>query len=95
MDPTVYLELFFSAEGGFSVYYNPEFDKVVAEAKATLNDAKRGELIKKATRMVHEDVASIPICNAVVVYATKKDIDFRPTQKHAMELVLIKDVDIK
>ena len=95
VDPTVYLELFFSAEGGFSVYYNPELDKVVAEAKATLNDAKRGEWIKKATWMIHEDVASIPICNAVVVYATKKNIDFKPTQKHAMELVLVKDITIK
>jgi peptide/nickel transport system substrate-binding protein len=95
VDPTFYMELFFGAGGGFSVYNNPELDKLVTEAKAPLGDAKRAEMIKKATWMIHEDVASIPICNAVVVYGMKKNIDFKPTQKHAMELVLIKDVDIK
>ena len=45
--------------------------------------------------MIQEDVASIPIFNTVAVYAMKKNIDFKPTEKHQMDLVLIKDVDIK
>jgi peptide/nickel transport system substrate-binding protein len=94
-DPTNYLDLFFGTDGGFSVYSNPELDRIIDQAKATANDKNRGELIKKATWMIQDDVASIPICNAVVIYATKKNIDFNPTQKHAMELVLVKDVTVR
>lgn len=94
-DPTYYIDLFFGAEGGMSVYYNPELEKVNAEGRATANDAKRAELIKKAIRIIHEDVGSIPVFNPVSVYAMKKNIDFKPTQEHVHDLVLIKDVTIR
>jgi peptide/nickel transport system substrate-binding protein len=94
-DPSYYLNLFYGKEGGFSVYYNPEFEKVAAEAKATINDTKRAEVIKKAVRILLEDVPSIPIFNNVAVYAMKKNIDFKPTQKYNMDLVLVKDITTK
>jgi hypothetical protein len=40
-------------------------------------------------------VASIPIFNTVAVYGMKSNIDFKPTQKLNMDLVLIKDVTVK
>ena len=91
-DPTYYLDLFFSSDGGFSVYSNPELDKVIDEAKATMNDAKRAELIRKGVRIVEEEVPSIPIFNTVAVYGMKENIDFKPTQRLNMDLVLVKDV---
>lgn len=94
-EPAYFLDLYFSADGGYSIYYNPELEKVIAEAKATLDDAKRGELIKKAVKITYDDVASITIFNNVAVYALKSNIDFRPTQKHNMNLVLVKDVTMR
>ena len=91
-DPISSLDIFYSKDGAFSVYSNPELEKVIAEARTTVNDTKRGELIKKAVRMIQEDVASIPIYNTVVVYAMKENINFNPTQKQALELVPVKDV---
>jgi peptide/nickel transport system substrate-binding protein len=94
-DPTYYLDLFYASEGGQSVYSNPEFDRVVAEAKATPNDAKRAELIKKAVKIGYDDVAGIPVFSPVFVYGMQKNIDFKPTQKNAQDLVLVKDITIK
>jgi len=95
IDPTQFMDLMFSSDGGFSVYSNPQFDKIIDEAKAAVDSKKRATLVKKATAMLCDDVASIPLCNAAMVYATQQNIDFTPTQKHYMELVLVKDVTIK
>ena len=86
--------MFFSGTGGFSLYSNPELDKIIGEAKATVNDVKRAELIKKAVRVIHEEAVTIPIYNMVAVYVMKKNIEFTPTQKFALELLLIKDVTV-
>jgi peptide/nickel transport system substrate-binding protein len=93
-DPSYYLDLFFSKGGRFSTYDNPEFTEIVKLARATVDDSKRAELIKKAVRILYDDVAVIPIYNAVAVFALKDNIDFRPTQQHTMELILIKDIII-
>jgi len=95
VDASYNLDLFFSKDGGYSLYFNPELEKVIAEARATMNDAKRAEVIRKAVKMIQEDVASIPIFNNVPVFAMKKNIEFKPTQKHAHGLILVKDVTIK
>jgi peptide/nickel transport system substrate-binding protein len=92
VDPTQFMDLMFSSEGGFSVYSNPQFDRVIADAKAAVDSRQRAGLIKRAVTLLHDDVASIPLCNAVIVYATQENIEFKPTQKHYMELVLVKDI---
>jgi peptide/nickel transport system substrate-binding protein len=94
-DPSYYLSLFFSKDGTYSLYSNPELEPLIAEARATVNDAKRAEVIKKAVKIIEEDVASIPIFNNVPVFAMKKNIDFTPTQKDASALLLVKDITIK
>ena len=68
---------------------------MTAQAKATVNDAKRAEVIKKAVRIIEEDVAAIPIFTAVVVYGMKKNIDYKPTPKCPSEMILLKDVTMK
>jgi peptide/nickel transport system substrate-binding protein len=94
-DPSYFLDLFLSGDGGYSLYYNPELEKVIAEAKATVNDAKRAEVIKRAGRIIEEEVPAIVIFNMVPVYAMKKNIDFNPTKKHPHDLILVKDITIK
>jgi peptide/nickel transport system substrate-binding protein len=94
-DPIYTIDIFFGCDGGFSVYCNPDLDKVVAEGRSTVDETKRAELVKKAVRIIHEDVASIPIYNTVVIYAMKKNIDFKPTQRYTHDLMLIKDITVE
>ena len=94
-DASYTLNLFLSSEGSNSVYSNPELDKIAREAKATVNDKKRAELLRKAQRILYEDVAVIPICSIVQHYVVKKNVNFVPTKKFQFDIVLVKDVTIK
>ncbi len=78
VDPTHFMTAILRTSAVFSVYSNPEYDKVMDEARATMDDAKRGELIKKAVKIVHEDVGFIPIYSTVPIFAMKKNVDFFP-----------------
>lgn len=95
VEPSYALDLFWSKNGGNSIYYLPELDKIITEARATVNDAKRGELIKKAIKIIHDEVLSIPVYNNVAIYAMKKSIDFTPTQKYNMDLLMVRDIIMK
>jgi peptide/nickel transport system substrate-binding protein len=91
-DPTYFLDLYFGCDARFSAYCNPEFDKTVAEARATVNDAKRAEIIRKAINMIQEDVATIPIFNTVIVFGMKKNLSFNPTQRTIHPFLYVKDM---
>ncbi|WP_163269429.1 ABC transporter substrate-binding protein [Chelativorans alearense] len=91
-DPTYNLGLFFRTGGPISIYNNPELDAINAEATATMDEEKRGELIKKAVRLIHEEVPSFPIYNNFAVYAMKSNVNFVPTQGFNFDLVLVKDM---
>lgn len=94
-DPTYGISLFFSKDGGISIYNNPEIERLNAEAKATIDDAARAELIKKEVRIIYQDVPSFPIYNNVTVYAMKKNVDFKPTLKYSLDLTLVKDMSFQ
>jgi peptide/nickel transport system substrate-binding protein len=95
VEPTYPISLGYSSDGSFSVYSNPELDKLIYEARATVNDTKRAELVKKIVRIIIEEVVTIPIFNTVAVYAMKENIDFKPTQKYFADLALVKDMTIR
>jgi ABC-type transport system substrate-binding protein len=71
--PSYYLDLFYTKEGGFSVHSSPEIEKLVAEAKATVLDRKTAEMIRKAVKIIHDEVIIIPIFSTVAVYAMNKN----------------------
>lgn len=95
MDPTYNIERTFSSTGEFSSYFNPEVDKLNAQAKDTLDHNKRTEIVKKMVRILHEDVPIIPVFNMISVYAMSKNIDFNPTQKDFMDFLFVRDITIK
>ena len=95
IDPSQYLDLSYGTTGGNSVYSNPELDKLIAQAKGTVDDTKRAELIKRAVRITYDDVAAIPILNSVSLFAMKKNIDYRPMQNHPGQQLLVKDMTIR
>ena len=94
-DPTEALTTAYLSTGWGSMYFNKEVDPVIEEASVTMDPEKRGELIKKAVRMLHEDVASVQIWANTSVYSMKPNIDFTPTLKNREPLMLLKDVKIK
>jgi peptide/nickel transport system substrate-binding protein len=93
-DPTYAALSYFSCEGASSVYCNPEFDKTLFEARATYNEAKRAELVKKLVTILREEMPSIPLFENVATYGMRKNIDFVPTEDRT-DIVFIKDINVK
>ena len=54
-------------------YSNPEADKLIEEALATVDDAKREALLAKATEIAINDLAIIPLHYQVNTWATRKE----------------------
>ena len=55
-------------------YSNPEVDKLIEEALATIDDTKRADLLAKATEMAVEDGGIIPLHYQVNTWAGRKGI---------------------
>jgi len=91
-DPTGALEISFYSGSAISLYQNPKFDAVLETARATLDDKKRGELIKEAFRIVQEEVPTALLWSNVSVYAMQKSISFTPTVRAIHAMVFLKDI---
>ena len=69
----------FNREKGFGAsnrgrYSNPELDRLLEQALATVDDEKREKLLQDATRVAMEDVAIIPIHIQKNVWAMKRGL---------------------
>jgi len=58
-------------------YSNPEVDKLIEDALATVDDAKRAEILAKATEVSLQDVAIIPLHYQVNTWAARKGLKYR------------------
>jgi peptide/nickel transport system substrate-binding protein len=58
-------------------YSNPEVDKLIEQALATVDDAKRQDLLAKATELAINDVAIIPLHYQISTWAGRKGINFK------------------
>lgn len=62
VDPMTFLDIFQSTSGQNNTgYNNPEYDKVIAEARAEQDASKRFELLRQAEDMLMEDMPVIPL----------------------------------
>jgi peptide/nickel transport system substrate-binding protein len=95
MDPTVSLGTFFTKGGSRACFEKPEITKIINEARTTMDNKKRGELIKKSLQMLHEEVAVIPIQTSISVFALRKNLDFSPTKNYNTAYVHVKDMAFK
>lgn len=59
-------------------YVNIRFDRVIEEALATVDDAKREQLIRDAAVIAAEDVAVIPLHGPLNLWAARKGLTFIP-----------------
>ena len=59
-------------------YSNPEVDKLINDALATVEDAKRQDLLARATEVAIEDVGIIPLHYQVNTWAMRKGFSYKP-----------------
>jgi peptide/nickel transport system substrate-binding protein len=59
-------------------YSNPAVDKLIHEALATVEDAKRQDLLARATEIAIEDVGIIPLHYQVNTWALRKGFGYKP-----------------
>lgn len=57
-------------------YSNPVTDDLLAEARATLDDAKREELIQAASKQARMDEGHVPLYHELGAWAARKDVHF-------------------
>ncbi len=55
-------------------YSNPELDKLIEQAQATVDDAKRGEMLAKASEMAMQDYGLIPSHYPVNTWGVRKGL---------------------
>jgi peptide/nickel transport system substrate-binding protein len=61
-------------------YSNPEFDETLRAALSEFDEAKREELLEKATRLAFGESAIIPLYWQKVHWAGKASVDFTPSR---------------
>ena len=64
-------------------YSNPKVDKLVIEALATVDDAKREKILQKATEIAIGDLGIIPLHYQVNTWATRKGLAYTPRTDEA------------
>jgi len=81
IDPDRSLYFFFHSKGSANVwgYANPEFDRLVEEAKVTLDQSKRQALYVKAQEILYEDAANLFFASPMTYcFINAKVKDFNP-----------------
>ncbi|CAB3825894.1 Glutathione-binding protein GsiB [Achromobacter anxifer] len=75
-----------------SRYSNPKMDELVKEASSTMDDAKRAELLSKASNIAMDDYAMLPVHFELSVWAMKNDIRYqgRPDQVTLAQFATLK-----
>ncbi len=64
-------------------YSNTEVDKIVEDALATVDDAKREALLQKATEIAIDDLGIIPLHYQVNTWATRRGLAYTPRTDEA------------
>ncbi len=75
-----------------SRYSNPKMDELVKEASSTMDDAKRADLLAKASNIAMDDYAMLPVHFELSVWAMKGDIRYqgRPDQVTLAQFATLK-----
>jgi peptide/nickel transport system substrate-binding protein len=64
-------------DGNYNVgrYSNPQMDALIERVKKETDSKLRGELVTKALKLSHDDVAYLPLHNQIIPWAMKKNIE--------------------
>jgi len=88
---TVYVPLFRSGNT-LANYYNEEFNKLVDEAQATMDEKKRLDLYHRINRIWIEDQAAVPLYQQIDLYGANKRLNWKARSD---ELIKAYDMSLK
>jgi len=75
-----------------SRYSNPDMDALVVQASATMDDARRADLLRQASEIAMADYAMLPLHFEMSAWAMKDEIRY---VGHAGQLVLVQNASLK
>ena len=70
----------------WSVYRNPTVDKLLNNARSTLDPAKRLEAYKLVHEIVATDIPLIPVYQVASIYGAAKNLEWQPTPNESLFL---------
>jgi len=94
-DPSMALDMVYHSQAPFCFWSTPEVDGLIDKMKVTVDDTKRAELIKKANRIIDEEVPTIEHWASRVVYGMKKNLDFTPANATGILYMHVNDIKVK
>ena len=68
----------------WSKYSNPQFDKLVDDARSTLDEPTRRNDYRQAFQILHDDVPGIGLFQDVALYGARPQLKWQPTANEAM-----------
>jgi peptide/nickel transport system substrate-binding protein len=77
----------FHSDTVWSNYNNPEMDRLLDEARSTLDSAAREPLYKQALQILHDDMAGVPLWEQMAIYGLSKRLQWQPRPDQELFLV--------
>ncbi len=77
----------FHSDTVWSNYSNPEMDRLLDEARSTLDTAAREQLYKQALQILHDDMPGVPLWEQMALYGLSKRLQWQPRPDQELFLV--------
>ncbi|WP_454854818.1 ABC transporter substrate-binding protein [Rhizobium binxianense] len=77
----------FRTGSSWAKYSNPEFDKLVDDARSTLNNDQRLQDYRKAYEILRDDVPGLGLYQVQAVYGASKHLKWQPSPNEAMFVI--------
>ena len=73
----------FHAGSPWAKYSNPELDRVMDEARSTLEQSRRQALYQRAFEIIREEVPAVPLYQDFAIYGARKELRWTPQPNEA------------
>jgi peptide/nickel transport system substrate-binding protein len=95
-DPATMVYFTLSEQGSNSIYKSsdPRFEALAEQAVQIFDDAQRGAVVRRALRIVYDDVGIIGLWHASTLYAMKPNVNYTPVQ-HQLPLMRLMNLKVK
>lgn len=80
----------YHSTGSQTAYSNPEFDKLVDEARTETDLTKRADLYHQAIQIAHDEAAVVPLLNLKDIYGLSEQVEWTPRLDGKMLVVEMK-----
>jgi ABC-type transport system substrate-binding protein len=85
-EPTYALTSVFYSKSAMAPYGNEELDRLILQAGGLLDPQARADAIRRAYRLLHEDVGVVPIWSAITTLGMRNDVNYVPASSETVRL---------